>query len=116
MQSNVLFILCLLVIVIAAPVVDATVCEDCNDFSPLPSGTQQLSGQPDQSAVQLVSAPSSAPQAGTAQDFCQLCSQSSAAMNVTVCCLPAVLGPLNHLPELLSFSNLSSPIIKPPQN
>ena len=114
MPFKVPFTFILLLFVVFAPVVDATICNDCNDFSSHSEITLQQEGR---SAAQLVpDGSASDPQTPNAQDLCPFCSDSAAAMNTAFCGIPTTIGQMNHLPQLLSLPDLSFSIIKPPQN
>jgi len=118
MRLNALLICSLLVIVVAAPIVDAIACDDCtivlrrdmqqrftdgvhhSDANILPSDA-------DRSAQQETSA---------AQDVCPICANTAAAAVNTWCGAPSVISHTNHLPKLIAFSDPSYSIAKPPQN
>jgi len=105
-------------IVIAAPVVDALACDDCNDIIPLPA-TQRLAngaGQSDGQSLSSVDAHPSTQGTATAQDLCPVCSNTAAAIISACCGAPSMISNTKHLPKLLALSSPSYPINKPPQN
>ena len=118
MRLNVLLIVSLLVIVIAAPIVDALACDDCNDIIRLPEMQQQLTNGADYSDSNLLSSDAghTAPQEnGTAQDLCPVCANMAAAMGNACCGAPSMISQRNLLPKLIALSAPSYPINKPPQ-
>lgn len=106
-------ILLLMLMVAAAPVVDATICKDCNDETLFSAISQR-----DHATASEISAKSGADSQRTqsAQDLCPFCSHSAAAMISLACGAPTTISHTYHLPKLLTLSNLSKSITKPPQN
>ena len=118
MRLNTLLIVSLLLIVIAAPIVDAIACDDCKDVIPL-RDMQQLATGTDHSDGGLLSSSDSHPapkKTGTAQDLCPVCANIAVAMDNACCGAPSVISHTNHLPKLVAFSDPSYSITKPPQN
>ena len=119
MRLNTLLIMCLLVIVITAPVVDAIACDDCSDILPLRNMQLQSTPGSDHSSGNVLSSDADHPaqrETGTAQDLCPVCANIAAAMGNACCGAPAMTSHANHLPKLIVFSDPSYPINKPPQN
>ena len=115
---NALLILSLLVIVIAAPVVDALACDKCKDILPLRDMQQRLTMGADQLGVNVLptDADRAAPQeADATQELCPVCANIAAAMG-NACCSPSIISQTNHLPKLIALSDPLSSINKPPQN
>ena len=118
MRLKALLIVSLLVISIAAPIVDALACDDCNDIVPLQDMHQRLAKGTDHSDGNLLSSGAGrlAPQAtGTAQDLCPICANSAAAMGGACCGAPSMIDQTNPVPTLIALSDPSYPIAKPPQ-
>jgi hypothetical protein len=118
MRSNVFLIVLLMAMVVAAPVVDALVCDDCNDIIPLPD-MQRLSngaGQSGGPSLSSVDAHPSTQGTATAQELCPVCSDTAAAIISACCGAPFMISNTKHLPKLLALSSPSYPINKPPQN
>jgi hypothetical protein len=118
MQFRVFLIMLLMAMVVAAPVVDATICPDCIDTAPIAGLSQRLTNPGGLAAAQWVStAPGTdSPRTETAQDICPFCSQSVAATASMACGVPSPISYTVHLPKLLALSNLPKSITKPPQN
>jgi hypothetical protein len=119
MRLNALLIVSLLAIVIAAPIVDAIACDDCNDIVPLRDMHQRLAKGTDHSDGNLLSSDADAPDSqstATARDLCPVCANIAAAMGAACCGAPLMISHMNHLPKLIAFSDPSYPITKPPQN
>jgi hypothetical protein len=104
--------------VIAAPVVDATICKDCEDATPLPDQSKRMTNRADRSAASWNSgiSGSDSQRTAAAQDLCPFCSGDAAVMTSLACGAPATVSHTNHLPKLLSLSDPSQSITKPPQN
>jgi hypothetical protein len=118
MRLNMLLIVSLLVIVTAAPIVDALACDDCNDIAPL-RGQQRVTKGINPSDGKLLSSDADrpAPQGtATAQDLCPVCSDTAAAIGNAYCCAPSMISHTKPLPKLIALSSPSYPINKPPQN
>jgi hypothetical protein len=117
MRSYAFLILLLMAMVIVAPVVDATICKDCNDAMPL-LDPLCVTDPADHAAPQWLSGKTGSDSQRTeaAQDLCLFCSPSAAVMSSLACGAPASISHTYQLPKLLSFSNLSKSITKPPQN
>jgi hypothetical protein len=118
MRLNVLLIVSLLVIVIAAPIVDVLACDDCRDI-PLRDMQQRLTNGADRSDDNILSSESARPlqqKTVTAQDLCPVCANIAAAMGNACCGAPSMISHTNHLPKLIAFSDPSYSISKPPQN
>jgi hypothetical protein len=119
MRLKALLIVSLLVIVVAAPIVDAIACDDCNDIVPLRDMHQRLAKGADHLNGALLSSDAGAPgpqSTATAQDLCPVCANIAAAMGSACCGAPSAISQMNHLPKLLAFSDPSYSITKPPQN
>ena len=119
MRLNVLLIASLLVIIIAAPVVDAIACDDCNDIIPLRDIPQRVTNGVDHSDGNPLSSDAGHPapeETGTAQDLCPVCANIAAAIGNACCGAPSMTGHTNHLPKMIAFSDPSYSITKPPQN
>ncbi len=118
MKFNAILVTLLMLLVIAAPVVDATVCEDCNDFMRLPDSARLVMQDDHAAAVLLIQGKDDSITQNTkaGQELCPFCSQSVAPINLAACNVPTTIGQLNHLPQILTLSDLSTSIIKPPQN
>ena len=119
MNLKAIIIVSLLVIVIAAPVVDAIACDDCKDIIPLQDLQQRLTNGVDHSDGQLLSsadARTAQQETGTAQDLCPVCSDTAAAMDNARSDVPSMIILTNHLPKLIALSGPSYSITKPPQN
>ena len=118
MRLNVLLIVSLLVIVVAAPVVDAIACDDCKDIIPLRDMQQRFTNGADHSDNNLLSSDagsSDSQRAATAQDLCPVCANIAAAMG-NAYGAPSMISHTNHLPKLIALSDPSYSITKPPQN
>lgn len=117
MQFRAFLIMLLMAMVVAAPVVDATICEDCNHTAPFSDPSQRLT-DPAGPAAQWGSGAPATDSRGTetAQDICPFCSHSAAAAVSLACGAPSLISSSVHLPKLLALSNLSKSITKPPQN
>jgi hypothetical protein len=119
MRLNALLIVSLILVVIAAPVVDAIACDDCNDIIPLQDMQQRLTNGVDHSDGRSLLSENGHPSpqgAAAAQDLCPVCANIAAAI-VNVCCsAPNVIGQASHLPRLIALSGPSYSINKPPQN
>jgi hypothetical protein len=100
MRLNALLIVSLLVIFIAAPIVDAVACDDCKDIIALLSDD----GRPAQQ------------ESDTAQDLCPVCANTAVAMGNTCCGAPSLISQAGHHQQMLALSAPSYPINKPPQN
>jgi hypothetical protein len=110
MMFKTIFIISLLTIAITAPVVDATVCKDCNDAAPFLDVSQRLADGNDHSAApqsQLLSDTSCSPSQKTdaAQDLCPVCSHSAAATTMLACGIPSAISVTDNHPKLLSISD-----------
>ena len=119
MRLNVLLIVSLLAIVIAAPIVDAIACDDCKDVIMFRDMQQSLTKGADHSDGDLLSFYDGHPApkgTGTAQDLCPVCANISAAMGNACCGAPSMISHTNHLPKLFALSGPSYSITKPPQN
>ena len=119
MRLNALLIVSLLVIVIAAPIVDAVACDDCKDILSLRDTPQHVTRGADPSVGYLLSSDRdcSAPQeTGTAQDLCPVCANAAAAMGNACFGAPSMISQTNHLPKMIALSDPAYSIIKPPQN
>ena len=119
MRFNALLILSLPILVIAAPVVDATVCDDCKNIMPLQDMQQRSTSGADHSNGQSLSSDEGHPspqRTSPAQDLCPVCSNIAAAMVNACGSAPSMISHTNHLPKLIAFSDPSYPITKPPQN
>jgi hypothetical protein len=119
MRFNTLLIVSILVLFIAAPIVDATACDDCRDIIPLRDRQQLLTNGADRSETGPTSSDDghSAPQdAGTERDLCPVCANVAAAMGHSCYGAPYLTSHLNQLPQLFAQSDPSYPITKPPQN
>jgi hypothetical protein len=118
MRLNALLIVSLLVIVIAAPIVDAIACDDCKDILPLRDTPQHVTNGAGHSDDPLLSAYAGCPapqETGTAQDLCPVCANTAAAMGSACCGVPSMISQGNHLPRMIALSDPSYPINKPPQ-
>ncbi|HET7318406.1 MAG TPA: hypothetical protein VFK23_04635, partial [Nitrospirota bacterium] len=116
MQFRAFLIMLLLAMVVAAPVVDATICEDCNHAAPVLDPSQRLI-DPAGSAATISGAPGTdSPGTESAQDLCPFCSHSVAATVSPACYIPSTISNAFPLPKLLALFNLSKSITKPPQN
>ena len=119
MRLNTLLILSLLVIVIAAPIVDAIACDDCSDIVPRRDMQQRLTKGVNHSDGDMLPSDADHPaqqETGTAQDLCPLCANIAAAMGNVCCGAPSMISHTNHLPKLIAFSDPTYTITKPPQN
>ena len=119
MRLKALLIVSLLVIVIAAPIVDAIACDDCNDIVPLRDMHQRLTNGADRSEGDLLPVDAGRPahqESGSAQDLCPVCANIAATMGNTCCGAPSAISQMNHLPKLLALSDPSYSITKLPQN
>ena len=119
MRVNVLHIVSLLLMVIAAPIVDAIACDDCNDIGPLQERQQRFANGSDHSDRPTLSsdADHQSPQGtATAQDLCPVCSNSAAAVVNTCSAALSMISHTCHLPKLIAFSDPTYSITKPPQN
>ncbi len=106
-------------VVVSAPVVDATVCPDCNNAALPSSGKpQSITAPANHDETQLTSGAAAfdSQSPGVTQDLCPFCSHSAAAMASLVCGVPSIISQTSPLPKLFSLSNLSKSISKPPQN
>jgi len=118
MKLNALLIVSLLVIVIAAPIVDAIACDDCRDIIPLRAMEQSLANGADHSDGDQLSSEAGCPvqqETGTAQDLCPVCANIAAAMGNACCGAPSMISQMNHLPQMFTLLAPSYPINKPPQ-
>lgn len=119
MRLNMLLIVSLLVIVIAAPIVDALACDDCKDFLPLRDKQQRLTNEVNHSDGSISSSDADRPaqqETGTAQDLCPVCANIAAAMGNACCGAPSMISQTSPLSQMLVLSAPSYPINKPPQN
>jgi hypothetical protein len=119
MRLKALLIFSLLAIVIAAPIVDAIACDDCNDIVPLRDMHQRLANGADRSNGVLLPSDAGAPDSqrtATAQDLCPVCSNIAAAMGSACCGAPSAISQTNPLSKLLALSDPSYSLTKPPQN
>ena len=119
MRIHALLIVSLLAIVIAAPIVDAIACDDCNDIVPLRDMHQRLAKGTDHSDGNLLSSDADAPDSqstATARDLCPVCANIAAAMGSACCGAPSAISQTNPLSKLLALSDPSYSITKPPQN
>ena len=119
MRLNVLLIVSLLVLVIAAPIVDAIACDDCKDIVPVRDMQQRLTKGSDHSDNNLLSSDagsSDSQGAATARDLCPVCANIAAALENACCEAPSMISHANHLPKLIALSDPSYSITKPPQN
>ena len=119
MRLNSLLIVSLLVVVVAAPVVDAIACDDCRDIIVLRDTQQRMLNGTETAADQLPSSDAGrkeSPGSGTAQDLCPVCANIATAMDNTCCGAPSMISQANHLPQMLALLAPSYPINKPPQN
>jgi hypothetical protein len=119
MRLNAFLIVSLLVIVIAAPIVDALACDDCGDAILFQQLQQRLTIGSDRSGGHMLSSDAgrtAQQDSGTAQDLCPVCSNIAAAMGNACCGAPAMIRHINYLPKLLALSDPSHSITKPPQN
>jgi len=118
MRLNALLNVSLLLIVIAAPIVDAIACEDCRDIVPLRHMQQCMANEADHADGDLLShAECPKPQeTGTARDLCPVCSDTAAAMGNTRCGAPSMIDQMNPVQTLIALSDPSYPIAKPPQS
>lgn len=119
MRMNALIIVPLLMIVIAAPLVDAIACDDCSDVialrdvrQRLTNGAEHYYGNPSSSEA----GGAASRETGDAQDLCPVCANIAAAMGNTCCGAPSMISHTNHLPKLFALSDPSYFITKPPQN
>jgi hypothetical protein len=118
MRLNALLIVSLLAIFIAAPIVDAIACDDCNDILSLQDMLQRVTIGADHSAGNLLSSDGNSPEpqeTGTEQDLCPVCANIAAAMDNACCGVPTMISQRNHLPKLIALSDPSYSITKPPQ-
>lgn len=104
MRPNALLIVSLLVIFIAAPIVDAIACDDCKDILSLQDMQQCVTNGSDHSDDHE-----------TAQDPCPICANIAATMNNACCGVPSMISQGNRLPKLIAMSDPSYSITKPPQ-
>ena len=119
MRLNALLILALLVIVVAAPIVDAVACDDCRDIVPRRDMQQHLSNRVNHSDGDSLPSDTdhdAQQETGTAQNLCPVCANIAAAMGNACCGAPSMISQANVLPHLLALSDPSYPINKPPQN
>jgi len=118
MKFKAIIIVSLLAIVIAAPIVDASACDDCGDIIPVRSMQQGLTRGADHSDVNVLSADAACPaqqETGTAQHLCPVCSNIAAAMGNACCGAPSMISLMHPLPKLIALSDPSYSITKPPQ-
>ena len=117
MRIKALLIVSLLLLVIAAPLVDAIACEDCRDIVPLRHMQQCMANEADHADGTLVShAACPKPQeTGTTRDLCPVCSDTAAAMGNACCGAPSMIDQTNPVPTVIALSDPSYPIAKPPQ-
>lgn len=116
MRLKTLLIVSLLAIVIAAPVVDAVACDDCNDAAP--ACAQVHASGMDHAEGDLLSPDaghSAQREAGTARDLCPVCANMAIGIDTACCCAPSLISQTTQLPRLIAASDPSYPIIKPPQ-
>jgi len=119
MRLKALLIPALLIIVIAAPIVDAVACDDCADIVPLRDMQQRVTDGVHHSEGNILSSDADRPaqqENGTAQDLCPVCANTAAAVVNTWCGAPSMISHTNPLPKLIAFSDPSYSITKPPQN
>lgn len=118
MQFRAFLIMLLLAMVVAAPVVDATICEDCNHTAPVSDLSQRSVNPAGSATAQWVSGATDTDSRGTetAQDLCPFCSHSVAATVSPACYIPSTISHTFSLPKLLALFHLSKSITKPPQN
>jgi hypothetical protein len=119
MRFNALPILSLLILVIAAPIVDATVCDDCKHIMPLQDMQLRSTSGADHSNGQSLSSDEGHPspqRTSPAQDLCPVCSNIAAAMVNACCSAPSMISHTNPFPKLIAFSDPTYSITKPPQN
>lgn len=119
MYGKAFSIVVLLVIVIAAPIVDAIACDDCKDIIPLREMQQSLPKGADHSDGRLLLSEAGhrgPSDADAAQDLCPICADIAASMGNAYFGAPFLHGQVSPLPKLIAFSDPSYPINKPPQN
>jgi len=119
MRLNALFIVSLLAIIIAAPIVDAIACDDCRDIIPSRNSQQRSTNGADHADSDLSSSDAVHPaqqETGTAQDLCPVCANIAVAMGNACCGAPSMISQTSPLPQMLALSAPSYPINKPPQN
>lgn len=119
MRLNVLLMVSLLAIIIAAPIVDVIACDDCRDIIPRQDMQQRMTNGADHSDGNLLSFDAGHPvpqETGTAQDLCPVCANIAAAMGNACCGAPSMISQANYLPQMLALLAPSYPINQPPQN
>ena len=119
MRLKALLVFSLLIIVIAAPIVDAVACDDCADIVPLRNVQQRFTDSVNHLDGNVLSSNADCPaqqENGTAKDLCPVCANTAAAMVSTCCSAPSMISHTNHLPKMIAFSDPSYSITKPPQN
>jgi hypothetical protein len=119
MKLKAFFIFYLLIIVIAAPIVDAVACDDCADIVPPRDMQQRFADGVNHSDANILSSDADRPdqqERSTARDLCPVCANIASAIDNTCCGAPSMISHTNHLPKLLAFSDPSFSITKPPQN
>jgi hypothetical protein len=119
MRLNALLILTLLLVVIAAPIVDAVACDDCKDILPIRAMQECALAGTDHASADLLScgAGCTAEQKnGTAKDLCPVCANTAVAMANACCGALFLVSQSQHLPKLFVLADPSYSISKPPQN
>lgn len=114
-----MLIVSLLLIVVAAPIVDAIACDDCKDIAAVRDMRQCSIQGGDHSGCRVPAHDAGRPEQqenGAAEDLCPVCANTAAAMNNACCGAPVVISYTNHLSTLTAFSDPSYSINKPPQN
>jgi len=119
MTLKALLIFSLLVVVIAAPIVDAVACDDCADIVPLRDMQQRVTDGVHHSDANILLPDADRPaqqETSAAQDLCPVCANAAATVVNTWCGAPSMISHTNHLPKLIAFSDPTYSIAKPPQN
>jgi hypothetical protein len=119
MRLKALLIFSLLIIVIAAPIVDAVACDDCAGIVPPRDMQQRFTDGVNHSDATILSSDADRPaqqEKSAAQDLCPVCANTAVAMVSVWCGAPSMISHTNYLPKLLAFSDPSYSITKPPQN
>lgn len=119
MRIKAYFILLLMLAVIAAPVVDATVCDGCKDIIQLRDRSQSVAkGDDHPECLESASDACASDSQGAAlpQDLCPVCANSAVALNSLFCDAPYATGYTYPHPTLLAFADPSDSITKPPEN
>ncbi len=119
MRLSALLIFALLAAVVAAPIVDAIVCDDCKVIVSLRDVSQRITKGADHSECSVTSSDACAADSqrtATERDLCPVCSNIAAAMGNACCDAPSMISEMHHLPKLSALSDPSYSITKPPQN